>query len=103
MNGERLSSAIRGGDEHGAMTLMADAGGRRGSTEAKQTEALGVLSELLAAYRETPVRKETSIAWKLDGNFLRGEGRKAEGERGRFSSKLQMCGSTGKFTRWCVA
>jgi hypothetical protein len=58
-NGERLASARCGGDERGASgdAVDADVQAEDGAEpEAKQTEALGVLSELLAVYRESPVK-----------------------------------------------
>jgi hypothetical protein len=45
---------------------MAEVQAKRGEkTEAKQTEALGVLSELLAVYGKTQVMEETCVARKL--------------------------------------
>jgi hypothetical protein len=77
-----------------AMTLMAEVQAEGGAeTEVKQTEALGVLSELLAVYRETPVMEETCIARKLDGNFCGVNVGKQKGSAGDFSSNLQVCGS----------
>jgi hypothetical protein len=57
--------------------------------EAKQTEALGVLSELLAVYREIPVMDETFIARKLDGNFC---GVNVESRRGARERFLESAG-----------
>jgi hypothetical protein len=89
--GERLSSARCGGDERGASGVEVDgrsAGGRRGG---KQTEALGVLSELLAVYRETQVMEETCVARKLDDLCGVNVG-KHKGSAGDCSPNLQVCG-----------
>jgi hypothetical protein len=79
-----------------AWTLMAEVQAEGGAkTEAKQTEALSVLSELLAVYRETQFMEETCIARKLDGNSCGGNVGKHKGSTGDCSSNLQMCGRHG--------
>ena len=76
------------------MTLMADVQVEGGvETEARQTEALGVLSELLALYGETQVMEETCVARKLDGNLCGvNVGKKHKGSAGDCSPNLQVCG-----------
>jgi hypothetical protein len=75
-----------------ALTLMAEVQAEGGAeTEAKQTEALGVLSELLAVYRETQVMEETCVARKLDDVCGVNVG-KHKGSAGDYSPNLQVCG-----------
>jgi hypothetical protein len=77
-----------------ALALMAEVQAEGGAkTEAKQTEAVGVLLELLAVYCETQVMEETCVARKLDGNLCGvNVGKKHKGSAGDCSPNLQVCG-----------
>ena len=55
-------------------------------------QAKGVMSELFAAYRVSPLRDEDCIVRKKDGDFCRATIGKQLGSAGDVSSNLQACG-----------
>ena len=67
----------------------------KGELEKKLAQARGVMSELCAGYRETPLL-ETCVVRKTDGNFCEASIGKQKGSAGEVSSNLQMCGRQGK-------
>jgi hypothetical protein len=68
----------------------------RGDLEEKLAVAKGVMSELYAGYRETPLLVETCVIRKADGEFCEASIGKQKGSAGDVSSNLQVCGRHGE-------
>jgi hypothetical protein len=68
----------------------------KGELEKKLAQARGVMSELCAGYRETPLLVETCVVRKADGKFCEASIGKQEGSAGDVSSNLQVCGRHSK-------
>jgi hypothetical protein len=64
----------------------------KGELEEHLEQAQGVMSELFANYRETPLLVDTCIARKADGEFCGASIGKQKGSAGDVSSNLQVCG-----------
>jgi hypothetical protein len=60
----------------------------KGELEEQLEQGKGVMSELFAGYRETPLLVETCIARKADGEFCGASIRKQKGSAGDVSSNL---------------
>jgi hypothetical protein len=64
----------------------------KGELEEQLAQAKGVMSELFASYRETPLLVENCIVRKADGEFCDASIGKQKGSAGDVSSNLQVCG-----------
>jgi hypothetical protein len=64
----------------------------KGELEEQLEQAKGVMSELFAGYRETPLLVETCTVRKADGEFCGASIGKQKGSSSDVSSNLQVCG-----------
>jgi hypothetical protein len=64
----------------------------RADLEEKLAVAKGVMSELCAGYRETPLLVEACVVCNTDGDFCDATIGKQKGSAGDVSSNLQVCG-----------